>query len=206
MIIDFRKMIGQTFKTNEGYEVQIIDYLDTKNVLIKFINVPDLQVWTSLQNIKKGQIKNPYHKSVYNRGFYGVGNYTARKDNIKTEEYIKWFSMFVRCYDEDYHKKQPTYIGCKVSEEFCNFQNFASWYTHNIYSCKYPLEIDKDLLYEGNKIYSPKTCCLIPKEINSTINSKRHDINTMKYLYEKYKMDIPYYLRMELLNLTKVSM
>ena len=33
-----------------------------------------------------------------------------------------------------------------------------------------------------------------------------YDINTMKYLYDKYKTEIPYYLRMELLNLTKVSM
>ena len=67
--------------------------------------------------------------------------------------------------------------------------------------CKYPLEIDKDLLYEGNKIYSPETCCLIPKEINTTLNSKRHDKNTMSYLYEKYELDVPYYIRSELYNL-----
>ena len=111
--------------------------------------------------------------------------------------------MFVRCYDDKYQLRQPTYIGCSVSEDFCNFQNFAEWYSHYKYECKYPLEIDKDLLYEGNKIYSPKTCCLLPKEINSTLNSKRHDLDTMKYLYEKYKMDVPYYIRTELYNLTK---
>lgn len=111
--------------------------------------------------------------------------------------------MFVRCYDDKYQLRQPTYIGCSVSDDFCNFQNFAEWYSHYKYKCKYPLEIDKDLLYEGNKIYSPKTCCLLPKEINSTLNSKRHDLDTMKYLYEKYKMDVPYYIRTELYNLTK---
>lgn len=203
MIIDFRTIIDECFVTNEGYNIQIIDYVDTKNVLIKFVDRPEIQIWSTLQNIKNGQVKNPLHKSVYNIGYYGIGNYTARKNGIKTEEYIKWFSMFVRCYDDKYQLRQPTYIGCSVSDDFCNFQNFAEWYSHYKYECKYPLEIDKDLLYEGNKIYSPKTCCLLPKEINSTLNSKRHDLDTMKYLYEKYKMDVPYYIRTELYNLTK---
>ena len=203
MIIDFRNIIGECFVTNEGYNIQIIDYVDTKNVLIKFVDRPEIQIWSTMQNIKNGQVKNPLHKSVYNIGYYGIGNYTARKNGIKTEEYIKWFSMFVRCYDDKYQLRQPTYIGCSVSDDFCNFQNFAEWYSHYKYKCKYPLEIDKDLLYEGNKIYSPKTCCLLPKEINSTLNSKRHDLDTMKYLYEKYKMDVPYYIRTELYNLTK---
>jgi len=203
VIIDFRSEIGKTFVTNEGYQMQIIDYCDTKNVLVKFVDRPEVQIWSTLQNIENGQIKNPYHCSVYNKGYYGIGKYAARQNNIKTEEYVKWFSMFVRCYDKKYQEKQPTYIGCEVSDDFCNFQNFAQWYRHYKYNCKYPLELDKDLLYEGNKIYSPKTCCLIPKEINSTLNSKRHDVDTMRHIYGKYKMEVPYYIRIELYKLTK---
>lgn len=89
-----------------------------KNVLTKFVSRPKIQIWSTLQNIKKGQIKNPLHKSVYKHGYYGIGKYTARKNNVKTEEYIKWFSMFVRCYDKKYQSKQPTYIGCSVSNDF----------------------------------------------------------------------------------------
>jgi hypothetical protein len=161
-----------------------------------------LQVWTTLQNIKNGQIKNPYHKSVYGIGYYGIGKYSARINNVKSEEYVKWFSMFFRCYDEKYHQKHPTYIGCSVSSEFHNFQNFAEWYNRTKYECSYPLELDKDFLYDGNRIYSPKTCCLLPKEINNLINYKRHDIESMKLLYLKYKNELPYYLRMELYKLT----
>ena len=59
MIIDFRSKIGQIFTTNEGYDIQIIDYVDTKNVLINFVCRPEIQIWSTLQNIRNGQIKNP---------------------------------------------------------------------------------------------------------------------------------------------------
>lgn len=35
------------------------------------------------------------------------------------------------------------------------------------------------------------------------IAKRNKDLDTMKYLYEKYKMDVPYYIRTELYKLTK---
>ncbi len=65
------------------------------------------------------------------------------------------------------------------------------------------MELDKkDLLYENNKIYAPVNVVLLPKEINSSINCHRHDVEHMTRLYKKYKDEIPYYLRMELYKLT----
>lgn len=203
MIIDRSIYNDKTYITSEGYEISILQYLEKNKVLIQFNHFPDLQIWTTIQNVKNGQIKNPYHKSAYGIGYYGVGQYTSRINNKKTKQYIKWFSMFTRCYNEDYLTKQPTYKECYVDESFHNFQNFAKWYDNNIYDCTYELELDKDFLYEGNKKYSPSTCCFIPKEINSTINSKRHDVQTMNYLYQKYKNELPYYLRIHLYELTK---
>lgn len=194
--------IGDIFKTNEGYDIQIISYIDRHNVLIKFVERPSYQVWSTMQNIKKGQIKNPYHPSVYGLGFYGVGNYTARINNKKTEQYIKWFSMFVRCYDEGYQERQPTYIGCSVSDEFMDFQNFAQWYDRAIYDCEYPLELDKDLMIEGNKVYSPMSCCFIPKEINNALRSKRNDVVYMTKIYNKYNHCLPQYIKEKLFALT----
>lgn len=71
--------------------------------------------------------------------------------------------MLQRCYDPKLHLRHPTYKECNVIEEWHNFQNFASWFEKN-YIDGY--QIDKDLLVEGNKIYSPETCCFVPKEIN----------------------------------------
>ena len=197
------KFIGDRFTTNEGFTIEIIDYMDRHNVLIKFINNPSYQIYSTMQNIKNGQIKYPYLKTVYGIGYYGDGKYKARIDNCKTEQYVRWFSMFNRCYSEKYHEEQPSYKECSVSEDFHNFQNFANWYDRNIYECIYPLELDKDLLVEGNKIYSPSTCCFIPKEINIGINYKRNDSKYMKELYKKYKDLLPFRIKSKLLALTK---
>ena len=203
MRVDSFEIIGETYITNEGYEIQIIDYIDRSNVLIKFIKFPNYQVWSTMQNIRNGQIKNPYHKSVYNRGFYGVGRHKARNNNIKTEQYVKWFSMFDRCYNPKVHEKMPEYMDCEVSDEFCNFQNFAEWYDRKIYTSNYKLELDKDLLVRWNKIYSPSTCCFIPKEINNNLNYTRDNKEYMNYLYQKYKKELPDYIVRKLYALSK---
>ena len=63
---DFREYIGREYTTNEGYKITILDYIGRHEILIKFNDNPDVTIWTTLQNIKNGQIKNPYKRSVYN--------------------------------------------------------------------------------------------------------------------------------------------
>ena len=75
--------------------------------------------------------------------------------------------MLRRCYDEKLHKKYPTYIDCKVCEEWLNFQNFAKWYYNNYYEIENEkICLDKDILHKGNKIYSPDNCVFVPNNIN----------------------------------------
>ena len=61
---------------------------------------------------------------VYGLGYFGEGEYTARLNNVKTLAYIKWNSMFTRCYNEDFQEKNAHYRGCSVDESFYNFQDF----------------------------------------------------------------------------------
>ena len=42
-------------------------------------------------------------------------------------------------------------------------------------------------------------------EINATINSKRDDIETMKYLYNKYSKHVPHYIRTKLYQLATIG-
>ena len=62
--------------------------------------------------------------------------------------YRAWKNMLARCY---YHKVQgnrPTYSGCIVSEEWLRFSNFRRWMANQDFEGK---QLDKDLLFEGNK-------------------------------------------------------
>lgn len=80
--------------------------------------------------------------------------------------YYPWADMLERCYDEEFHKKTPSYIGCRVCDEWLFASNFKKWYDEN-YIDGY--SIDKDILQKGNKLYSPDTCVFVPHRINTII-------------------------------------
>ncbi len=77
--------------------------------------------------------------------------------------YVRWCGVLERCYSKSYQKNQPTYVGCSVCEEWLTFSNFKSWMETQDWEGK---QLDKDLLIYQNKVYSPETCCFIPREVN----------------------------------------
>ena len=78
--------------------------------------------------------------------------------------------MKERCKRGEYDSRFLAYKGCSVCEEWNNFEKFEEWYLDNYYLCNNEkLFIDKDLLVSGNKIYSPSTCCLLPRILNNSI-------------------------------------
>ena len=154
---------GEKHITNERYEIEIIEYFGIANCTIKFED--DCVVENvNYSQIKKGQIKNPNHKSVFGVGYFGQGNYKSSIRGISTKQYLCWRGVLIRCYDDKYQETRPTYKGATICEEWHNFQNFAKWYDENYVEdwC-----LDKDILVKGNKVYSSKTCCFVPNEINS---------------------------------------
>lgn len=78
--------------------------------------------------------------------------------------YLAWKNMLDRCYSEKFHERQPTYKGCSVSEEWLRFSNFKSWMEAQDFEGK---QLDKDLLFEGNRVYSDKTCVFVTKVVNT---------------------------------------
>lgn len=74
--------------------------------------------------------------------------------------YKRWSDMLRRCYSNKY----PSYVGCEVCDEWLVFSNFKSWMETQDWEGK---DLDKDLLIEGNKVYSPDTCVFIHPSINN---------------------------------------
>lgn len=80
-----------------------------------------------------------------------------------------WRRMLNRCYSAHYHKYNPCYIGCMVCDEWLKLSNFYKWVQEPKNGYKVGYHLDKDLLLRNNRIYSPDTCCFVPREINEML-------------------------------------
>lgn len=165
-IINKYDRIGETSISKEGYEMKIIEYIDARHILIEFQDEHKTRLMCQYGDFKRRKnIKNPYHPSVYKIGYLGQGKYN--KKNYQ-RIYWTWKDMLRRCYSEEYLKREPSYRGCCVCEEWHNFQNFAKWYEENYYEVENQrMHLDKDILVKMNKTYSPQTCIFVPQIINS---------------------------------------
>ena len=80
--------------------------------------------------------------------------------------YQVWQSMLKRCYSTTYQNKYPTYIGCSVAPEWYLFSTFKEWMRTQNWVGKV---LDKDLISQGNRQYSPNNCVFIDQEINKLL-------------------------------------
>lgn len=107
---------------------------------------------------------------TYGVGYSSTGVYKKSINSKHTKAYATWKNMLRRCYSETYQLRMPTYIGCTVSEEWLDYQNFAEWFYSQEYSIL-DYHLDKDILCLGNKVYSAENCALIPSQINTVLNN-----------------------------------
>jgi len=155
---------GEKYNTNQGYIVEIIKYKSYSECTVRFDNgfVLENQYYNW---IKKGVVKNPFHKSVFGVGMIGVGSYNISYNKFNTLVYRRWSGMLQRCYSGI--TRYNSYSDCVVCEEWHNLQSFGKWFEMKFNPVTMnKWHLDKDILFKNNKIYSPETCCLVPAEIN----------------------------------------
>ena len=125
-------------------------------------------------------IEQPANKmSLAKRGLtYGFGvndsdyltSYIVKNKELRCPYYTAWCNMLKRCYYEPFLVKNPTYLGCSVCDEWLIFSNFKSWVKAQSWEGKH---LDKDILVQGNKIYSPELCIFVPTAINVLFVDRR---------------------------------
>lgn len=99
-----------------------------------------------------------------------IGGKRQRKQVFLCHIYNTWRGILNRCYKG----KLKNYIGVSVCDDWLYFSNFKKWYDTQSYAAG--KEVDKDLLFYQNKVYSPDTCVLVSKEVNQflvTCNGRR---------------------------------
>jgi len=167
--------IGEVNYNKSGLEMIIVEYNNYKNITVHFTKSGSY-IKTRYDHFTEGSTKDPYDKTIFSIGYLGIGKYKSSKNKNKNIQYYTWRNMFVRCYSEEYRYKFPSYINCTVSNEWYNYQNFGKWYDENYYDIENQrMELDKDILHKGNKIYSPKTCVFVPRNINCLFTKRESE-------------------------------
>lgn len=178
--------VGEKNTNSFGSEMIISKYVNSKDIDVFFPTYNWTAEHVYCANFTRGKVKCPYEPRFCNIGYMGDGKYSIHHPSYKT-----WLYMIRRCYDKNSPHYNPTYNDCTVCNEWHNFQNFAKWYEENYYEIPgEKMNLDKDILTKGNKMYSPDTCCFVPSLINNAIsktNSKRGSCPAgVRYRYNKY--------------------
>lgn len=179
------KYEGQIIHSAQGYDYEIVDYMNWHNVMVRFI-CDGYCKFADMNTVRKGLVLYPFKPNKFG-GVIGVGYYN--QGNSKNINSV-WFKILERATPEFWSiPRFKKYEGTTVCPEWFNFQNFAFWYDCyisrlNLDIKKYNYQIDKDILQWGvkNKIYSPQTCCLVPKTLNASLEclDKERNINLPK--------------------------
>lgn len=158
--------LGETRIMNCGEIAFIVEYNNSTDITIQFKSTGEL-VKSIYSQFIRGEITSHFTSSMYGVGIAGLES-TRDQDGKNLGSYQCWIDMLKRCYSLKFQKTSPSYIGCTVKEDWLSYSNFKVWYDKNYYSidgCP-KTELDKDILYKGNKIYSSSTCIFAPKNIN----------------------------------------
>ena len=105
---------------------------------------------------------------------HGIGindkKYPAEVNNNPQKVYNIWQRMLERCTEKGWIKR-PTYVGTTCSENFKSYSFFYEWCNKQVgFGNKdergKSWQLDKDILFKGNKLYSEDTCVFVPHRIN----------------------------------------
>lgn len=108
--------------------------------------------------------------TVYGWGINDV-DYIAYNSNQITPYYQDWKAMLRRCFDNKYQTRQPSYTRTTVCNDWKYFSNFIIWVDSQENTDWFLCELDKDILGNGAKHYSPSTCAYISGYTNRFIKN-----------------------------------
>lgn len=182
-----------------GYEDGSIWY-PTKDAYNKAMSVKRAADYLKYKEKVEIERKEGIKQRKQNRADYkkwGVGNFVnypipgiVGRQQLKV--YRVWSGIISRCYSKK-NKNYKRYGGRGVytCAEWLEFQGFAAWYNEQYKGDDW--HIDKDILVEGNLVYSPETCTFVPPNINTffaTLPKNKGFLPTLNFDKGGYKASV----------------
>ena len=157
--------VGEVNNSDNFGAMEIVEYRNSQSLKVRFLTGSIIK--TTYNHFRDGNVKDPLFPSICGVGYIGFGKHKPNINKKRTKSYIAWKSMIQRCYNPYCINKGPTYKNATVCEEWYNYQVFAEWYENNYYEVPgEKMELDKDLVVRGNRIYNPYMCNFVPKPVN----------------------------------------
>lgn len=153
--------------------MKIVEYYSSDNIVVEFQDDYKYRKNTSYDNFLKDNIKNIYKPLYYDVACVGNSSVVDNIGELK-QSYRHWSQMIKRCYGSNITSRTKNYIDCYVCNEWLIYENFEKWFNNNYYRIdNETMCLDKDILFDNNKIYSPDTCIFVPSLINSIFVTKK---------------------------------
>lgn len=106
------------------------------------------------------------HGVGINDAWYKISDFSNGKQR-NCPVYDVWAGVLKRVYGKSRCANTArVYADCSVCDEWLTFSVYQEWHDANHIK---GYELDKDLLVEGNRIYSPDTCLFVPPWLNSLL-------------------------------------
>lgn len=150
--------VGEIYTSFKCGDFIVVSCPRQKEVTVEFLKTK-FRITVESTRVKKGNIRDKLCPTLYRLGFIGDGEHKLSINGVHTKAAQVWGGMFERCYSGNH----PTYKAYNVCKEWHNFQNFAKWFYKNYQDGK---QIDKDIRFQGKKIYSPETCMFVTAQQN----------------------------------------
>lgn len=182
------KYEGKVFSSKSYGEFRVIEYINNTKILIEFTETC-YRKFSRIKEVTSGAVKDPYRPRICGVGYVGEGvypmTYYRKGKKYHTPAYEVWSSKIKNCYGNT--KMSHVYQDVTFCQEWLCFQVFAKWFYEQVRIYGKGGFVDKDLLFLGNKIYSPETCVYIPPAVNSLFTGASGNINGVHFDNTKKK-------------------
>lgn len=168
-------MVGRIYKNNIGLEFEVLKFLYNKKAEyyfeIKFLKSKSVRI-ASHRNIRNGSVRDIYHRNIYNVAC--KGNVSSVTPEFNKIAFKRWYAMIERCYNESaigYNAYGSN--GVSVSDRWLIFENFIKdiveieGFDKELYMSG-EIQLDKDIKYKGNKMYSNENCIFVTTYVNKS--------------------------------------